>query len=148
MSRRLLKEIRDLVGVTEENPTLKLVSPPHSLAQIEVSISVPENPLYSGQTFVVSYTPGGDYPFHPPTVVFNGNTIPLHPHVYSNGHICLNILYDGWTPVQTLLSVVLSLQSILAGNSLAERPPDDDLHCGRGSSDPQKTRWVFHDDNV
>lgn len=32
-------------------------------------------------------------------VTFTGENIPVHPHVYSNGHICLSILSDDWTPV-------------------------------------------------
>lgn len=42
--------------------------------------------------------------------------IPVHPHVYGNGHICLDLLGAGWSPVHTITSVALSLQSMLAGN--------------------------------
>jgi ubiquitin-conjugating enzyme E2 W len=37
------------------------------------------------------------FPFKPidsPEVIFVGN-IPIHEHIYSNGYICLSILYDG-----------------------------------------------------
>lgn len=43
--------------------------------------------------------------------------IPVHPHVYGNGHICLSLLGDGWSPVNTLSSIAISLQSMLAGNT-------------------------------
>lgn len=43
--------------------------------------------------------------------------IPIHPHVYGNGHICLDILGDGWAPVHTVESIGISLQSMLAGNT-------------------------------
>ena len=36
-----------------------------------------------------------NYPIEAPEVVFIGKT-PEHEHVYSNGFICMSILYDGW----------------------------------------------------
>lgn len=56
--------------------------------------------------------------------------IPLHPHVYSNGVICLDLLSNvGWSPVQSVESVCMSLQSMLTGNTKAERPEGDAQFC-------------------
>jgi ubiquitin-conjugating enzyme E2 W len=39
---------------------------------------------------------------------------PEHEHVYSNGHICLSILYDGWIPTFTVESICISIISMLS----------------------------------
>ena len=50
----------------------------------------------------------------PLQVVFFGNNIPIHPHVYSNGHICLSILTEDWSPALSVESVCLSIISMLS----------------------------------
>lgn len=72
--------------------------------------------LYEGEHFQLQFKFNNKYPFDSPEVsvtlltanicaeasigfvqvTFTGSNIPVHPHVYSNGHICLSILTEDW----------------------------------------------------
>lgn len=79
--------------------------------------------LYENELFQLQFKFNDRYPFESPEVVFVGpnmwvyliicislrlpisnvtwlnflyNSRPVHPHIYSNGHICLSILSDDW----------------------------------------------------
>ncbi len=88
------------------------------------------------------------YPFDSPEVTFVGDSIPVHQHIYSNGHICLSILTDDWSPALSVESVCLSIISMLASAKEKGRPQDDSLYVKTCSKNPKKTRWWYHDDKV
>ena len=79
--------------------------------------------------------------------------MPVHPHIYSNGHICLSVLSSGhggdYSPALTAASLALSIRSMLASCTSKERPPGDREYCSRATGhSPKETRWEFHDDKV
>ena len=69
----------------------------------------------------------------PPEVTFEeqpNRPVPMHPHIYSNGIICLDLLGNaGWSPVQSVESVCVSIQSMLTGNTKNVRPEGDEAFC-------------------
>lgn len=126
------------------------------------------NPIYANKIFRLAFLFSPNYPIEAPEVCFIplatptcSRPIPTHPHIYSNGIICLDLLGSaGWSPVQSVESVCMSIQSMLTGNTKNERPPGDEDFCrsmgvrgtngwggrmGRGLKD---VRFVYDDATV
>ncbi|TIB01942.1 hypothetical protein E3P96_02282 [Wallemia ichthyophaga] len=120
--------------------------------------------IYSDDKLALMFRFSGQYPIDSPAVQFvvgelEGATYkaPVHPHVYSNGHICASILSDGWSPVLkwvyalALLSVSNTRKkrvSMLTSCKSKQLPPNNDRYVARAPENPKKTRWEFHDDTV
>jgi ubiquitin-protein ligase len=145
--RRITSEMKDWINLPPEGCKLTSCEP---MTQWVVEI---EGPLmYTGEVFHLRIIFTERYPLEPPDFCFINN-IPCHNHIYSNGHICLDILYDspnaGWSPALTINKVALSLRSMLASSTSKQRPPGDQDYCKRVKGRSSKlTRWEFEDDTV
>uniref|UniRef100_A0A1I8PUW7 UBC core domain-containing protein n=1 Tax=Stomoxys calcitrans TaxID=35570 RepID=A0A1I8PUW7_STOCA len=147
IKQRVQKELRQL---TEEPPSgisVDVASLEDNLSELKMNLHGFENTLYEGETFQLLFQFDENYPFHSPVVKFTGK-IPIHPHVYSNGHICLSILTTGWLPSLTIESVCLSIVSMLSSCRVKQRPPNDASYVSRAGENPKLTQWRFDDDTV
>lgn len=93
-----------------------------------------------------------DETLEPPEVTFvlkPDRPIPVHPHIYSNGIICLDLLgTQGWSPVQNVESICMSLQSMLTGNTKNERPEGDASFVATNRRRPRDIDFYYHDNTV
>ncbi|WKX92438.1 hypothetical protein Q1695_010455 [Nippostrongylus brasiliensis] len=145
-SRRLMKELQQL---STEPPTGIVVNKDAASADLKqwrVDVIGATGTLYEGEKFSLQFRFTQQYPFNSPEVMFVGENIPVHPHVYSNGHICLSILSEDWTPALSVQAVCLSILSMLSSAREKKRPPDNALYVRTCNKNPSKTRWWFHDD--
>ncbi|KAK7435485.1 Ubiquitin-conjugating enzyme E2 1 [Stygiomarasmius scandens] len=124
--RRVNKEILDCKNDKTSNISLELIddSPFH----LKGSFPGPEGTPYEGGNFEVDITIPDAYPFQPVKMKFI--TKVYHPNISSaSGAICLDILKDAWSPVLTLKSTLISLQSLL---------------CSPEPNDPQDAEVAKH----
>ncbi|MCO5556488.1 hypothetical protein L7F22_010037 [Adiantum nelumboides] len=144
--KRLQKEI--LEWQNNPPPGFKL-NPTDDLSRWTIEFDGATDSFYAGEHFQLLVQFPEKYPLESPEVVFAGSS-PVHPHIYSNGHICLDILYDSWSPAMTMSSVCISILSMLSSATAKERPADNDRYvknCRKGKS-PKSTLWEFHDDKA
>lgn len=108
-------------------PGISLVAA-NDLREWSMDIAVLDNILYpQADRYRLRFVFSTSYPIEAPEVTFVQSLnperkVPLHPHIYSNGIICLDLLdAQGWSPVHNVESICISIQSMLASNSKAER---------------------------
>lgn len=143
--KRVQKELRDF----NRNPPAGLrLHPDADLKTWRIDLIGAEGTLYAGEVYTLQVTFCERYPFEAPEVVFVGPRIPVHPHIYSNGHICLNILYQHWSPALSVQSICLSIISMLSSATQKVLPPDNDRYVRHAKRSPKDTAWGYHDDTV
>lgn len=112
--RRLQKELTSLVREPPPGVHIDEDLTSQNLTQWIVHMEGAKGTLYEGEQFQLQFRFSSKYPFDSPEVTFIGGNIPIHPHIYSNGHICLSILTEDWSPALSVQSICLSIVSMLS----------------------------------
>ncbi|CUM55929.1 uncharacterized protein AC631_01666 [Debaryomyces fabryi] len=109
--KRIAKELEECGQDTQSGVSLLLVNET-DLTHLNGYFRGPPGTPYEGGLFQVDINIPNEYPFKPPQMKFS--TKIYHPNISSvTGAICLDILKDAWTPILTLKSSLISLQSLL-----------------------------------
>ncbi|RSH88629.1 hypothetical protein EHS25_002856 [Saitozyma podzolica] len=149
-TKRLMKELAEIRSKGTPDGIVLLSA--DNMEEWRFLISVlGEETVYMGETFALKMKFGSRYPIDGPEVTFVADTQyqpPLHPHVYSNGHICASILGNEWSPVLNAVAICITMQSMLASNKKKERPEGNDRYVRNAPSNPKDTRWHYDDDTV
>uniref|UniRef100_A0A0N5DTG8 UBC core domain-containing protein n=1 Tax=Trichuris muris TaxID=70415 RepID=A0A0N5DTG8_TRIMR len=151
MADRAVKRINSELKRLSQEPVPNVVIDTENLEElrtITVSLGGASGTLYDGETFKLQFTFDRNYPFTPPEVIFVGENIPVHPHVYTNGHICLSVLGDDWSPAMGMSSVCLSILSMLSSCKEKKRPVDNTIYVNICGKSPTSSFWAYHDDAV
>jgi len=124
--RRVNKEITDCKNDKSSQIQIDLID--ESPFHLKGSFPGPQETPYEGGHFEVDIVIPESYPFQPVKMKFI--TKVYHPNISSaSGAICLDILKDAWSPVLTLKSTLISLQSLL---------------CSPEPNDPQDAEVAKH----
>ncbi|KAF5014471.1 hypothetical protein F66182_14531 [Fusarium sp. NRRL 66182] len=112
-NRRIAKEIADIHNDPHSQVTAEPMGAEDDLTHLRGSFRGPPGTPYEDGTFFVDIKIPTEYPFRPPIMKFE--TKVWHPNVSSQtGAICLDTLSSAWSPVLTIKSALLSLQSLLS----------------------------------
>ena len=114
MEKRLKKELANLVRDPPSGIVVDADRIAQNITEWIVTLEGASGTLYDGEQFQLQFKFSPKYPFDSPQVVFVGSNIPVHPHIYSNGHICLSILTEDWSPALSVQSICLSVISMLS----------------------------------
>ena len=124
--KRILIDIKNYSQNKPHNTFISICN--NNVYKIKVLIIGPEDTPYANAFFFIDLEFSNNYPFEPPKAKFkttNGK-IRFNPNLYQDGKVCLSILgtWQGpsWSIVQTMSSVILSIQSLLGEQPLRNEP--------------------------
>ncbi|RMZ78618.1 hypothetical protein DV738_g3726, partial [Chaetothyriales sp. CBS 135597] len=141
-ARRVVKELADIRSDSLSHIKVEPVG--DSVSKLVGQFQGPPGTPYEGGTFDVDIQIPNEYPFKPPVMKFI--TKLWHPNVSSQtGAICLDTLSTGWSPVLTIKSAMISLQSLLS--SPEPKDPQDAVVAQQMIKNPKEfereaRRWA------
>eukprot|EP01016_Furgasonia_blochmanni_P014349 TRINITY_DN174_c0_g1_i20.p1 TRINITY_DN174_c0_g1~~TRINITY_DN174_c0_g1_i20.p1 ORF type:complete len:191 (+),score=29.55 TRINITY_DN174_c0_g1_i20:66-638(+) len=146
MTKRLTKDLESIQKHYKEVFVVEL--PTNDIKLWNISFVGAAGTIYEGENYKLQFRFTPEYPIEAPEVIFVGKP-PDHEHIYSNGFICLSILYDEWSAALTVSSVCLSILSMLSSAKKKAKPANDAEFCKRAAGrSPKSFSWSFDDEKV
>ncbi|KAI1368111.1 putative ubiquitin carrier protein [Xylaria arbuscula] len=141
--RRVAKELNDMaLDAASSNISAEPVDETGDLTHLKACISGPPGTPYEGGQYIVDVKIPTEYPFRPPVMKFV--TPVWHPNISSQtGAICLDTLSSAWSPVLTIKSTLLSLQSLF--ESPEPKDPQDAEVAKMMINDPEAFNKKAHE---
>jgi len=137
--RRIAKELGDIQNDKESAITAQPAGNGDDITHLRATFPGPPDTPYAGGTYAVDIKLPTEYPFRPPVMKFE--TKLWHPNVSSQtGAICLDTLGSAWSPVLTVKSALLSLQSLLS--TPEPKDPQDAEVATMLMNEPEKFKKV------
>ena len=127
--KRLISDINEISK--EYMPNIHIWYDENKITSIKALIIGPDDTPYQDGFYFFSIEIPKTYPFESPSAKFEtiNDNIRFNPNLYERGKVCLSILgtWSGpkWTSVQTLKSLLLSIQSLLDENPINNEPGFD-----------------------
>jgi ubiquitin-conjugating enzyme (huntingtin interacting protein 2) len=157
-NRRIAKEVGDIKADTLSQIIVEPAGNDDDLTHLRGQFRGPPDTPYEGGTYNVDIRIPNDYPFRPPVMKFE--TKIWHPNVSSQtvsrdlpgqhvfywhpkGAICLDTLASQWSPVLTIKSALISLQSLLS--TPEPKDPQDAEVAGMLIRNPSEFEHVARD---
>uniref|UniRef100_A0A0G4GVI6 UBC core domain-containing protein n=1 Tax=Chromera velia CCMP2878 TaxID=1169474 RepID=A0A0G4GVI6_9ALVE len=138
---RIQKELKEFIKSPPPNCRVSVGS---NLRAWIITIKGVEGTLYEKETYKLKVVFPDEYPLVPPSVYFL-RPAPRHPHVYTNGDICLNLLGTDWKPTLTVSAIALAILSMLSSAKEKKIPLDNAAHA-EAPPGGQQHNWMYHDD--
>jgi ubiquitin-protein ligase len=122
MSGRLNKELAILIKTSH----IKCQTVNDDLYHLKITIDGPKGTPYEGGKFVIDFKIPVEYPFKPPEANFD--TKIHHPNVLKDGHFCLKLLVDEWSPQTKIIDIINEISSMLKTFEF-ETPANIEVFC-------------------
>jgi len=127
--KRIERELKQFEESKHDNVFIKVVekTDTHYLLNALIMCKDTDSPYFGG-VFLFSITLDSTFPFKPPTVYFETQTIGrIHPNLYRspNGKVCLSMINtfgEGWSPILSVEKILLSIEGILTANAMRNEP--------------------------
>jgi len=145
-SRKATRIARELAEFRRSPPEGCALAVGKNLNVWVITLTGAPGTVFDGEKYKLRVAFPADYPASPPSVYFLQPT-PRHPHVYTNGDICLSLLGEGWSPNLTVPKLALSILSMLSSTKHKGVPQDNANHCNNPPGKPQEG-WMYHDDSA